>query len=150
MPLLSNRRSLTALLLATAGLWAPLHAAPIEAGAPIKFFSLPVFTTEGYRSMLLKGNEAVLVGTQRIDVTDMTLTVFTGKADNKVDTVMTSTLARFLPQEKRAEGDKGVRIIRDDVDMTGTRWKYDHTGKKVVIDGNVRVIFPTQLVDILK
>jgi hypothetical protein len=150
MPSFLTCRSLSLLLLAAAGPCASLLAAPIEAGAPIKYFSLPVFTNEGFRSMLLKGNEAVLVGTQRIDVTDMTLTVFTGKADNRVDTVMTSTLASFFPQEKRAEGDKGVRIIRDDVDMTGTRWKYDHPGKKVVIDGNVRVIFPTQLVDILK
>jgi len=149
MPTCLHRRTfpaLAAFLLAASG----LGAAPIEAGAPIRFFTLPVFTTEGYRSMFLKGNEAVLSGTQRIDVTEMTLTVFTGKADNRVDTVMSSTLASFFPQEKRAEGDRGVRIIRDDVDMTGTRWKYDHTGKKVVIDGNVRVIFPFQLVDILK
>ena len=34
-------------------------AASVETNAPVKNFSLPTFTKEGYRSVLLRGNEAL-------------------------------------------------------------------------------------------
>jgi hypothetical protein len=50
----------------------------------------------------------------------------------------------------RAAGDGTVRLIRDDIEVTGSGWNYDHPGKKVSITRNVRVVFAAQLNDILK
>jgi hypothetical protein len=43
-----------------------------------------------------------------------------------------------------------VRFIRDDIEVTGVGWTYDHTAKKVSLQQNVRVTFRAQLNDILK
>ena len=125
-------------------------AASVETNAPVKNFSLPTFTKEGYRSVLLRGNEALFASAQQIDVAGMQLTLFTGDATNRVETVIISPNARFFPERNVAAGEHSVRVLRDDVEMFGTRWTYDHGERKVVLDGNVRVIFHSQLKDILK
>ena len=125
-------------------------AVPIEATAPLKHFALPTFTPEGYRSFLLHGDEVRIPDTQRIEVTQMQLTQFDGKADNRVDTVLISAFAIYFPSRQFAQGDRGVRIIRDDMEMSGTRWTYDNLKKKVVIDGTVHVIFRGQLDSLLQ
>ena len=125
-------------------------AASVETNAPVKNFSLPTFTKEGYHSVLLRGNEALFVSAQQINVTGMQLTLFAGDATNRVETVIISPEARFFPDRNVAEGEHGVRVLRDDVEMSGTKWTYDKDQIKVVLDGNVRVIFRVQLKDILK
>ena len=139
------RRWLIALSLAAGG-----FAASVETVAPVKNFSLPTFTKEGYRAVLLRGNEALFTSAQQIDVTGMQLTLFTGDATNRVETVIVSPKARFFPERTVATGEQGVRVLRDDVEMFGTMWTYDQNEKKVVLDGNVRVIFHAELKDILK
>ncbi|MFA5263814.1 MAG: hypothetical protein WC378_08295 [Opitutaceae bacterium] len=148
-PPISGLRSPTSCFLALA-LAASTLAVPIETSAPVKKFSLPTFTPEGPRSMLLRGEEARFKTAQQIDITEMQLTLFDGKPDEKVDTVFVSAAATFFPSRQVAEGDKGVRIVRPDVEMYGEKWIYEHQRKKVVIDGRVRVIFRAQLKDILK
>lgn len=120
------------------------------ATAPIVNFKLPTFTSEGYRSMLLHGGEAVIPDAQKIDVKQMHLTLFNKKRDEKVTTIFLSTFATFYPQRQFAEGDKGVRVIRDEVEASGERWSYDHKTEKIEIDGDVHVTFRDQLTDILK
>ena len=125
-------------------------AVSVESQAPVKNFSLPTFTKEGFRSVLLRGNEARFVTTQRIDVAGMQLTLFAGDPTNRVETVIVSPEARFHPESTVAEGERSVRVLHDDVEMSGDRWRYEHNRRKVVIEGNVRVIFHAQLKDILK
>jgi len=127
-------------------------AASVETTSPVKNFSLPTFTKEGYRSALLRGNEALFVSAQQVDVSGMQLTLFTGDATSRVETVIVSPAARYFPERKVAEGERSVRVLYDDVEMSGTRWnyRYDDKQSKIVIDGNVRVIFHAQLKDILK
>jgi hypothetical protein len=125
-------------------------AASVETNAPVKNFSLPTFTKEGYRSVLLRGNEALFASAQQIDVAGMQLTLFSGDATNHVETVIVSPAARFFPERNVAGGEHGVRVLRDDVEMFGTNWTYDQGERKVVLDGNVRVIFHAQLKDMLK
>jgi hypothetical protein len=138
-------------LLTACLLWAGIAvAAPLETTAPIKKFTLPTFTPEGYRGILLHGEEARLINTDRIEIRDMQLTYFDGTSAEKVETVFISTFAIFHPSSQLAEGEKGVRIVRDDAEMSGERWTYRHREKKVVIDGNVRVMFRAQLKDVLK
>ena len=46
--------------------------------------------------------------------------------------------------------DDAVRMIRDDIEVTGRGWTYDHRAKKVSLAADVRIVFAAQLNDILK
>ena len=129
----------------------PATPAPaVVASAPAVNWVLPIFTDkEGYRSMTLRGSEVRPVG-RNISVTDLSITIFSGDAQTQVDSMLLSPVAIFSPKENRAGGDQAVRLIRDDVEVTGVGWSYDHTGKKVSLQQNVRVTFRAQLNDILK
>lgn len=124
--------------------------APAKETPPAKNFRLPAFTKEGFRAYLLNGSEARFTGDKAVDLTDVTLTVFAGDASNHVDTVILSPAATFLTEDNLARGASTVRLIRDDVEVTGSHWTYDHANKKVSIAKNVRVTFKAQLNDILK
>ena len=155
MPPLSSRlfalaaRTLAGALLLSFG--ARLRSAEDPASVPAKNWVLPLFTAkEGYRSMTLRGSEVRPVGNNRIEVTDLNITVFSGDAAATVESILLSPAAAFFPKEKRASGDKSVRLIRDDIEVTGEGWTYDHDAKKVFLARNVRVVFRAQLNDILK
>lgn len=128
-----------------------LRAAEPAPGAPAKNWVLPLFTDkEGFRSMTLRGSEAHTVGSNRFDVADLNITVFSGDAAAHVDTVMLAPQASFFQNEKRARGDQTVRVIRDDLEATSQRWVYDHTEKKVSLDGRVRIVFRAELKNLLQ
>ena len=118
--------------------------------APAQNWVLPIFTDkEGYRSMTLRGTEVRPRG-KDVEVTDLSITVFTGDASARVDSILLSPAAVFHTKENRASGDKAVRFIRDDFEVTGVGWTYDHAARKVSLQSNVRVTFRTPLNDILK
>jgi hypothetical protein len=121
-----------------------------SAGPPAVNWVLPIFTDkEGYRSMTLRGSE-VRPSSRSIAVTDLSITIFSGDAATRVDSMLLSPSAEFYPKENRATGSKSVRFIRDDFEVTGVGWVYDHAAKKVSLQSNVRVTFRAQLNDILK
>jgi hypothetical protein len=131
---------------------APAATTPIltESSAPAVNWVLPIFTDkEGFRSMTLRGSEVRPVG-RSIAVTDLSITIFSGDATSSIDSMLLSPSAVFVPKEHSARGDKSVRFIRDDIEVTGVGWTYDHTAKKVSLQQNVRVTFRAQLNDILK
>jgi hypothetical protein len=118
--------------------------------APAQNWVLPIFTDkEGFRSMTLRGSEVRPRG-KNIEVSDLSITVFSGNASARVDSILLSPSAVFLTKENRATGDKAVRFIRDDFEVTGVGWTYDHALKKVSLQSNVRVTFRIPLNDILK
>jgi hypothetical protein len=124
--------------------------AATSGGAPAVNWVLPIFTDkEGFRSMTLRGSEVRPTG-KSIEVTDLSITIFSGDAATQVDSMLLSPSAVFTPKENRAGGEKSVRFIRDDIEVTGVGWTYDHTAKKVSLQQNVRVTFRAQLNDILK
>lgn len=122
----------------------------VVAASPAVNWVLPIFTDkEGFRSMTLRGSEVRPVG-RSIAVTDLMITIFSGDASSQVDSMLLSPAAVFSPKENRAGGDKSVRFIRDDIEVTGLGWTYDHAAKKVSLQQEVRVTFRAQLNDILK
>ncbi len=132
---------------------APITATPGDGtvGPPAKNWVLPLFTDkEGYRSMTIRGSEAHSVGDDRIDITDLNITTFSGDAAAVVDTVLLASFARFFPDEKRATGEKFVRMIRDDMEVTGEEWSFNQGEKRVLIHKNVRLVLHSPLPAILK
>jgi hypothetical protein len=126
------------------------HAAEDVPAEPTKNFILPTFTPDGYRSMLLRGSEARMLSLRLIQLNDMDLTVFSGDAANRVDSVLLSPVARVSLDDDTARGPGAVRLVRDDLDLTGEQWTYDHARKRISIARNVRVVFHSELKDMLK
>jgi hypothetical protein len=139
--------------LASVGLlaWVPSGPAQeIAAAPPARNWTLPLFTKEGYRQATLRGDEVRPVSSDRFDAKGMNVTVFSGGPDAKVDSVLVSPEATFLLNEKVAQGDKAVRLVRDDVDVRGEGWSYNYMEKKVLIYHHTHVVFHSALPDILK
>ncbi len=100
--------------------------------------------------MTLRGSEARVLGADRVEVLDLSITVFSGDATARVETMLLSPQASFFQGEKQARGSQSVRVIRDDLEAAGTRWAYDHGQKRVSLDGAVRIVFQAELKDLLK
>ena len=125
-------------------------AADPAALAPAKNWVMPLFSKQGFRSMTLRGSEARANAENELKVANLNLTVFSGDAASRVETVLLSPAATFLPKQNQAHGEKGVRLIRDDLEAAGTRWTYDHGQKKVSLHDRVRIVFNTEIKDLLK
>jgi hypothetical protein len=78
-------------------------------------------------------------------VTDLNVTVFSGDAAARVETIILSEDAVFQPKANNVNGTKNVRVIRDELEVTGSDWSYEHAGKKVSINKNVRVVYRAPL-----
>jgi hypothetical protein len=139
--------ALTALFLSTP---ARAQMTADSASAPAQNWEMKIFTKEGYRSMILRGTEARRASATRYDVVDLNITVLTGGPEAKVDSILLSPLASFLPNENQARGEKSVRLIRDDMEVTGEQWAYFHAEKKVTIQKNTHVVFHAALPDLLR
>ena len=100
--------------------------------------------------MTARGSEARATGPRQFEVVDLNLTLFSGDAAARVDTVLLSPAATFDAEAKTAQGQKSVRFIRDDVEASGTRWMYWHEQKKISLDGNVRVTLRAELPALLQ
>lgn len=135
---------------ATTCLFAAVSLAAPDLNAPAKNWVFPVFSKEGYRTMTARGTEARVTAEHQFDVVDLNLTLFSGDAAAKVENIILSPAATFQSDQKIAHGEKSVRYIGDDVEATGTRWRYWQTEKKISLDGNVKVVFQAELKDLLK
>ncbi|MFI5357985.1 MAG: hypothetical protein ACHQ4G_11690 [Opitutales bacterium] len=116
---------------------------------PVDNFRLPTFTKDGRRSMLIQGSEAI-VAAEHIDLVNLNLTLFKGDAHNTVETVILSPAATAEPATETVHGSGFVRMVSNDLEVTGTGWTYDHRLKKVSLAAHARVVFHAQLPDILK
>jgi hypothetical protein len=128
----------------------PAATGPALPNSPAVNWVLPIFSDrEGHRLMKLQGTEVRPVD-GRIAITNLMITTFTGDARAAVDSILLSPRAIFSPQDHTARGEQTVRFIQDDVEVTGTRWAYDHAAKKVSLEGDVRVTFRARITDILR
>ncbi|MFM1746560.1 MAG: hypothetical protein RLZZ188_226 [Verrucomicrobiota bacterium] len=128
----------------------PPGGKPQPSAAPAHQWVLPVFSDrEGHRLMTLRGAEVRPAG-EVIVIRDLMVTVFSGDASAKVDSILMSPAAEFRPGRNVVSGDRSVRFLQDDVEVTGGRWTFDQAAKKVSLRENVRVTFKGSLNDILR
>lgn len=124
--------------------------AQVTATAPVKNFRLPTFTDEGFRHVIIRADEARLPDPARIDLVEMELTLFTGRADEQIEAMLAAPSATFFPHKLFATGGETVRLERSDLTVTGADWSYDHKARKIVIKRDAHVIFRSAIGDILK
>ena len=124
-------------------------ASPLTSQTPVSNFRLPTFNQEGHRSMLIQGASAV-VNSSQIELTELNLTLFAGDPKDTIETIILSPQAVAELDNERIHGAQMVRVIRDDLEITGVQWSYDHRAKKVSIATKARIVFHAPLPDILK
>jgi len=118
--------------------------------APAQDWKLPLFTKDGFRSMSLRGDRVFPVSSDRIDVENIEITVFSGDAAARVTSVLLSSQASYFPKENIATGPGAVRVIRDNIEISGEDWTYEKEGEKISIHRNARVVFNMKLGDMLR
>ena len=62
---------------------------------------------EGYLTAIFRGSEVRPEG-KNISVTDLNITIVSGDAASRVETVLLAPFATYFPKEKRASGDKST------------------------------------------
>ncbi|MFI5337225.1 MAG: LPS export ABC transporter periplasmic protein LptC [Opitutales bacterium] len=144
------RRLLLAAALGAAGGAAAQTSTQVSANSPIVNFRLPTFTPDGHRQWLIRGSEAVLRNPNEIDVRELALTIFTGDATDRIDTMILSPVAQVAPEDETAKGSEAIRIINDNFEASGIGWTYSHREKRVSIAKHVRVVLHSELKDLLQ
>lgn len=124
----------------------------VLADAPVKDFRLPTFTKDSWIASVLRADTAHIISQTQVEMTGVTLTIFSGDANNRVDTVFVSPAATVHrePDHESIHGPESVRVVRDSLEITGEQWSYFYREKRVLIEKNARIVFRTKLPDILK
>jgi hypothetical protein len=124
-----------------------LKSAPVI----VKNYFQRVFTndTEGWRDTDLRAAEA-RVSREEVVLTGATYTVYSGDAANRPVTVFTAPSATALPGRKILRGDGPVRVVRDDLEVSGEQWAYDHVAQAITIEKNARTVIRATLPDLIK
>ncbi len=122
----------------------------VSTDRPIINFRLPTFTPEGYRSWLVRGSEARFTDKNQVEIKELTLAIYSGTADDRIETMLLSPVARVQPEQELVSGPGTIRVINDDFEASGTDWRYTHRDKRVSINQNVHVTFRAELKDFLK
>lgn len=153
---MTPRLRLFALCLLASAL-APFAAAQtntrLSTDAPIVNFRLPTFTPEGFREWLVRGSEARLRNAQEIEIRELTLTVFSGDASDRISTMILAPVAKVLPEQHTVTGPETIRVLNDDLEASGTDWRVHQPKEKVVeisMRQNVRVTFRAELKNLLQ
>lgn len=123
----------------------------VSSEKPIVNFRLPAFTAEGHRAYLIRASEGrILPGLNVFDVKELNLSIFSGKADGRIETLILSPAARVQPAESLVTGDSTIRVIHDDFEATGSGWSYSQKEKTISIRKHVRVVLHSQIRAILQ
>ena len=145
------RRPIPLLVLGLAALPSAVSAAPKAlTSSPIKDFRMPLFTEEGFREIFIRAGEARLPDPDRVDATEVEVTLFDGKADEMIDLMLAAPSATLFPRRKIVVGADTVRLERLDLTVTGSDWSYDHQARKIIINRDAYVRFHAPIGDILK
>jgi lipopolysaccharide export system protein LptC len=141
-------KTLSLLLLPVAAVLAA--TTQVSSEKPVINFSTTTWTADNHRAWLLRASEARR-GADQIEVKELTLSIFPGKADDeKVETLILSPTAIVRPDDEVVTGKDSIRVINDQFEAAGSDWRYEHKQRKVSINKNVRITFRAELKDILK
>lgn len=141
------KKLLPVLLPAVAVLAATTQVAPDR---PIVNFRLPTFNPAGFRQWLVRGSEARIHDRNDIAINGLTLTVFSGNAADRIETMLLSPVARVAPEDQVISGPGTIRVIDDEFEASGSDWRYAHQDRFISINQNVRVTFRAELKNLLQ
>lgn len=100
-----------------------------------------MFGENGYRIWELTGDEGRYLTSEKIQVSDMKLTVFSGTEASLVENRIESPLATLFITKNIAIGEGPIQIISERYRVEGQRWFWDGKSRSVVVSRNAQVIF---------
>ncbi len=100
--------------------------------------------------MSLRGDRVISIGSDRIDVDNIEIMVFSGDKKQTVSTILLSPKASYYAKAAEVKGSGEVRVIRDNGEISGENWQYKRVGEKISIRRNARVVFKEQVTDMLR
>ena len=142
------------LLVGCAGLLVAASDSPPRATDSVINLRFPTFSDgqPARQIALLLAGTAHFANPERtqIEATDVAYTTYKTEGDKKVDTVLTSPAATVFTDREVLRGEQSVRIVNDEVDITGERWNYSHKENIVTIGRNAHIVFRSSLPSLLK
>ncbi len=146
-PPASSRGFIRSLLLCCAAAFlgqGVLHAQMVP-DAPIENFRLPMFGDDGYRAWDLRGDQALYISADQVDVLGMLLRVYAGGAEERVRILIESAEAHVHISRNEAHGDKRITVSGDNYTAKGEEWSWLPDKDRILIRRNVRVTFREEL-----
>jgi hypothetical protein len=67
-----------------------------------------------------------------------------------VETVFVSPAATVRLDERVVFGEESVRVVNDTFELIGTDWRYEHDAKRILIRAGARVVFQTEIRNLLR
>ncbi len=129
-----------------------LHA-DLLLNAPIQNLKIPTFDTNGRRTRLMTGREALYLNANEIKITDLEITLYATDGTGKILTTLASPEALVKLEDKKlnARGPDLIRIqYQNLLELTGHDWTYDHAQQKITLNRDVRVTYQISLPQLLK
>lgn len=108
---------------------------------PVKNFHLPMFGENGYRTWELSGEEGRYLSSEKIQVTQMKLRIFSGDAKSTLENRIESPQAMLFVNKNIAIGEGPIQILNDRYRVDGQRWYWDGKNKSVVVSQKASVVF---------
>ncbi len=108
-------------------------------------FSIPTYNADSYREWTLSGEEGIYKEDNRFEVTNMKLSIFSGDAEQNLDTVIESSSAVFDLTGNRATSDAPIHISSATFEIQGEGWSWDGAKGRVVIEKSVTIRFSQKL-----
>ena len=124
--------------------------ARVNTSAPVRNYTVSFFSEEGYTRVRVQGGSADLSDRTAVRMEDVTLTVYTGGEYRAVEAILIAPLAILEPEPERVSGPDSVRLIRDDAQVEGEDWSYEHAERRIHVRRRAHVVFNTALTDILQ
>lgn len=115
--------------------------------APVKNFSLPRFGEQGYKIWDLRGEEGRYINSERIDVTYMSLRIFSGDACVALETQIESPMASLFIQLNQARSFHRLTVQGAHYKVEGKNWFWDGNKHKILVHEAVHVTFQQSLTD---
>ena len=117
---------------------------------PVINFSLPMFAESGFKKWELRGREGHYISSNRIDVIDFVLLIYSGDERRLVETTIESSGAELTIDPSRAFGESAIVITGSRFRMEGQQWSWDGAERVIKIDRAARVVFSEEIGSILR
>lgn len=127
-----------------------LRAQKMLPDAPIIDFTLPIFSENGYKQLELSGHEGRYQGEGHILILLMNLRIFSGKADVRLQSIISSPDATFDLNSRTAWGQGTLHVQGEHYRVRGKHWLWRGELDHLHIQNGARVEFDHALGTLLR
>ena len=149
-PSMGKRLRLIALLIAWACMFPKLGSSQMVPDGPVINFSLPMFAESGFKKWELRGREGRYISSNRIDVVDLVLLIYSGDESQLLETTIESPAAVMLIDQSKAFGDCSIHLTGRRFWIEGQQWSWNGDESVIVIGRGARVVFSEEIGAILR